>query len=349
MKKFLHILGLVALLSSCEIPFDLEEGGEPKIYMQSQVGAWGVYVMPQVVQPLGGKSVDVSSLDVEVWLDDEQVPVQRYGDYYEGSYGRLCEEGRRVSVVVRGEGLETARGETRVVHSPKVVDYSWTRVQVDTIDATQVSITLDHAPAEGEYYGIQILQSDTIEYMDGSKQGYYTYLTPGYILMAAESVGFDLADFVQVNFDGFFLGGADYKPLTLLTDKHFDGATYRFYLNSFDTSILSGIRDNLPEGDTGIAGGGIVSGQVGGEGGGGEVDPSKIPVKIETRYDFYFHRLSPEFYFYARALYQSNFDFLANMGLIPANFTWSNVSGGMGYVGARGYTRFELVPEEEEL
>lgn len=334
MKKFLHILGLAALLSSCEIPFDLEEGGEPKIYMQSQVGAWGVYVMPQVVQPLGGKSVDVSSLDVEVWLDDEQVPVQRYGDYYEGSYGRLCEEGRRVSVVVRGEGLETARGETRVVHSPKVVDYSWTRVQVDTIRALQVSITLDHAPGEGEYYGIEILEHDQVEYLDGSKRAYLTFLTPGYILTAAESVSLDLADFVQVNFDGFRLGGADYHPLTLLSDKHFDGATYRFYLNSFDTSVLSGIRDRLPDPDTGIDGG---------------VDPSWIPVKKETRYDFYFHRLSPEFYFYARALYQSNFDFLANMGLIPANFTWSNVSGGMGYVGARGSTRFELVPEEEEF
>ena len=33
-------------------------------------------------------------------------------------------------------------------------------------------------------------------------------------------------------------------------------------------------------------------------------------------------------------MYQSNFDFLANMGLIPANFTWSNVDGGMGFVGA---------------
>ena len=98
--------------------------------------------------------------------------------------------------------------------------------------------------------------------------------------------------------------------------------------------LIEGIRDRLPDPDTGIDGG---------------VDPSWIPVKKETRYDFYFHRLSPEFYFYARALYQSNFDFLANMGLIPANFTWSNVSGGMGYVGARGSTRFELVPEEEEL
>lgn len=347
MKKFLHILGLAALLSSCEIPFDLEEGGEPKIYMQCVAQQGCVYVTPQVAQPVSGKAVDVSSLEVEVWLDGEVIPALRRDGYYVADFGSRPEEGARVSVAVHGGGLETARGETRLVPAPNVVDYSWTQVQVDTIDATQVSITLDHAPAEGEYYGIQILQADTIEYMDGSKQYYVAYLTPGYILTAAESVGFDLADFVQVNFDGFRLGGADYQPLTLLSDKHFDGATYRFYLNSFDTSILSGIRDNLPDSDTGIAGGGIVSGQVGGEGGGGEVDPSKIPVRIETCYCFILYRLSPEFYFYARALYQSNFDFLANMGLVPANFTWSNVTGGLGFVGAAASTNLYLDKEEE--
>ncbi len=93
-----------------------------------------------------------------------------------------------------------------------------------------------------------------------------------------------------------------------------------------------------------------MSGQVGGEGGGGggEVDPSQIPVQCTTRYYFVLFRLSPEFYYYARALYQSNFDFLANMGLVPANFTWSNVEGGLGFVGAVSYSSVgPLIPEEE--
>ncbi len=46
------------------------------------------------------------------------------------------------------------------------------------------------------------------------------------------------------------------------------------------------------------------------------------------------HRLSKEFYYYAKAQYQSNFDFLSNMGLTPANFTYSNIRGGIGLIGA---------------
>ena len=65
-----------------------------------------------------------------------------------------------------------------------------------------------------------------------------------------------------------------------------------------------------------------------------EVNPPVIPIGRRTIIHILLSRLSPEFYFFAKALYQSNFDFLANMGLVPANFTWSNVEGGMGFVGA---------------
>ena len=71
------------------------------------------------------------------------------------------------------------------------------------------------------------------------------------------------------------------------------------------------------------------------EGGGPDpLDPSRIPVAIKTIYTFTLSRLSTEFFLYAKALYQSNFDFLSNMGLTPANFTYTNVSGGLGMVGA---------------
>ena len=57
-------------------------------------------------------------------------------------------------------------------------------------------------------------------------------------------------------------------------------------------------------------------------------------METHTEYTFTFCRLSEEFFLFAKALFQSNFDFLSNMGLIPANFTWSNVKGGLGVVGA---------------
>ena len=211
---------------------------------------------------------------------------------------------------------------------PVIKDCSWQRVQVDTIEATEISLTLDKAPSEEDFFAIRIEQTTHVE---GTNTYYTQYITPGYILSAAESGSFDLSDFIQLNFDDETLGCKVYRPITLLTQKQFDGAVYRFYINSFDSSILDGIRDNLPSGDTGVAGGGISSGGVGGSiPGGGEIPD----VKVEMTYTFTLFQLSPEFYYYARALFQSNFDFLSNMGLIPANFTWSNLEGGLGFVGA---------------
>jgi len=68
----------------------------------------------------------------------------------------------------------------------------------------------------------------------------------------------------------------------------------------------------------------------------------KIPVATHVSCDISFYRLSPELYYYARALYLCQLDFLANMGLIPANFTYSNVEGGLGIVGALAGTSVSL-------
>lgn len=44
--------------------------------------------------------------------------------------------------------------------------------------------------------------------------------------------------------------------------------------------------------------------------------------------------VSEEFYRYSLAQYRSRTDFLALMGLAPAQFAWSNVNGGFGFCGA---------------
>ena len=311
MKKFLSIFACLLLAASCEIPFELDQVGDTKIYVQGIVNNGEVFVTAQLAQPITGKvQADVPMEIEKSWDGDE------------------------FSLRVRTSGAAPASGRTTVPPPVEIRDMTWQRVQVDTIDAVDVRLTLDHAPGEGEYYGIQILQHYEVIYKDGSTEEMDIYGTPGYILTASESVSFDLEDFMQVNFDGRYLGGADYMPLTLITQKQFEGNVYQFYLDSFDASILDRIRERMPEGDTGVAGGGIVSGQVGPGSGGQGFDPGKIPVGMKTTYTFTFYRLSRAFFLYAKAMFQSNFDFLANMGLIPANFTWSNVEGGLGFVGA---------------
>lgn len=309
MRKFLSIFACLLLAASCEIPFELDQAGDTKIYVQGIVNNGEVFVTAKVAQPITGKvQADVPMEIEKAWDGDE------------------------FSLRVRTSGVAPVSGRTTVPPPVEIRDMTWQRVQVDTIDAVDIRFTLDHAPGEGEYYGIQILQHYEVTYVDGSSEELDIYGTPGYILTASESVSFDLEDFMQVNFDGRYLGGAEYMPLTLITQKQFEGNVYQFYLDSFDASILDNIRNRMPDGETGMAGGGIVSGDVGP--GSQGFDPDKIPVGMKTTYTFTFYRLSQEFFLYAKAMFQSNFDFLANMGLIPASFTWSNVEGGLGFVGA---------------
>jgi len=311
MKKYLFLFTCLLLAVSCEIPFELDQTGEAKIYVQGIVNNGEVFVTAQLAQPVTGKIQADAPMEIDQTWD---------GDAF--------------SLRVRTAGVAPVSGRTTVPPPVEIRDMAWQRVQVDTIDAVDIRFTLDHAPGEGEYYGIQILQHYEITYQDGSSEEMDVYGTPGYILTASESVSFDLEDFMQVNFDGRYLGGVDYMPLTLITQKQFEGKEYQFYLDSFDASILDGIRGRMPDGDTGMAGGGIISGGVGPGSGGQGFDPGKIPVDMKISYTFTFYRLSREFFLYAKAMFQSNFDFLANMGLIPANFTWSNVEGGLGFVGA---------------
>ena len=348
MKKALHILlwALLTSLSACEIPFELKQEGEPRIYLQCIGDGSGIYVNPTYAAPLAAKSASLEHLSVQLQVNGSPVDVQQLND---GSYfsDTRLQGGDLLDVSVKADGMAPASGSTRAPSKPVVQDVQLKNMQVDTIKATRVSLTLDHAPVEGEYFGIQILANTQISYMDGTSQEFVTYLTPGYILSAAESGNFDLEDFVQVNFDGTVLGGKDFMPITLITQKQFEGNVYSFYLNSFDTSILDNIRKSMPGGDTGVIGGGIISGDIG-TGTGGLPDPSKIPTGMETVYYVSFSALSAEFYSYAKTLYQSNFDFLSNMGLTPANFTWSNVTGGLGFVGALATCRLDAIQIPKE-
>lgn len=327
MKRLFYIFLWGLMLTACEIPFEIKQEGESRIYVQGVADNGLVTISSLYATPIGEEQGRLSGLKTVFSVNGKEVELH-------GSPIPL-EEGDELYVEVSADGLETASGTTIVPPRPQITDLSWERIQVDTIDATEIRMTLDHAPLEDEYYAIQILRRDDVFYAGGDVETFVSYPTPGYILTAAESGSFDLADFIQVNYNGRYLGGPDYQPISLLTKKQFDGALYKFYLNSFDASILEQIRNSMPGGDTGMIGGDIVSGEVGPGSGPGTIPGDiRIPIRVETQYSFTFYRLSPEFYFYAKALFQSNFDFLANMGLIPANFTWSNVHGGLGFVGA---------------
>ena len=353
MKRLLHIVAILFPLAvSCEIPFEFQSESAPRIYVQAIAKDEGAVVVSPYY------AAGVNREDGPGSLKDVQVQVLRNGEasarleladgHFVASWDSPSQEGDEFMVSVAASGLETAEGRTRYPRPLVVKNVEVKEVQADTIRATQIALTLDFTPDEADCFGIQILTTTRFTFLDGSTQDFNYYGTPGYILTASDSGNFDLEDFMQVNYDGLVLGGSEFQPLTLITWKQFDGPVYRFYLNSFDAGILDSIRSSMPDEETGMAGGGIISGEVS-QGGGLEPDPGKIPVDVRTQCRVSFYHLSKEFYQYAKTLYQSNFDFLSNMGFTPANFTWSNVSGGLGFVGAITAVRLDPIEIKEEM
>jgi len=337
MKRFLHIAVLALLAVSCEIPFELDQAGSPLIFVQAVAQDGSMVITPRYAAPVNGGSGKVlpDGLEVRLQVNGKPAAVQSMenGQYRcEGPF----QEGDLFALELSAEGLTSASGSTSLPGKPVITDFSWQNIQVDTIRAVEVRMSLDHAPGEGEYYGIQISCQMNITYADTSTDSFTMAGTPGYVLSAADAGSMDLEDFMQVNFQDGVLGGKDYAPITLVTKKQFDGTLYKFYLDSYDATMLDALRSAMPGADDtgGAVGGGIISGDINEGGGQGGLDPSKIPVAIQTIYTFTLSRLSTEFFLYTKALYQSNFDFLSNMGLTPANFTYTNISGGLGMVGA---------------
>ena len=171
MKKFLHIAALLLLAVSCEIPFDLDQAGEPRIYMQAIAKGAHVRIVPLVANPVTGARVADAPMDIRVELNGEPLSVHPEDSIsYAASYWPI-EEGDEISVTVRSGSLAPVTGVTRFPPSVVVEDFSWERVQVDTIKAVEVSVRLDHEPGEEEYYGIRIHRQDHLLLPD------HTYLS----------------------------------------------------------------------------------------------------------------------------------------------------------------------------
>lgn len=326
MKQFLHILALGGLLgmSACEIPFDIEQKGVSQIYFQAIANADTFMVQPYYAAAIGEPLNNNAQYQATLEVNGESIPLEakRNGRF---QCRHDFQEGDRVRVTVQTESLPLARGETIVQEKPVVTGLDWKQIRTDQLLVTEVQLTLQHTPQEDEYYAIQILATVNTNYSDGTSSEYTYYEIPGYLLSVADSGKIDLEDFLQIDYGpGKTMQNGNRRPFSLLSRKHFEGPRYTFYLNSFDQSIRDIFQEFRLE-------------ETAGEGADEGKEPDKpkvVPTNIKTTYRFYMYRLSPEFYHYAKALYQSNFDFLSNMGLTPANFTYTNVSGGLGFVGA---------------
>lgn len=337
---------LLMSLSACEIPFSLKDTSSPKLFVHCVPADGGTSLLVQYAAPAYGNAKTVtdfhpSSVILRVNGEPQELRADEERDGLLHCAATLL-PGDEVSVEVRAEDMPDASGSSIIPPRPVIASYTCEEVQSDTLQATRVTLSLDHAPEENEYYGLQIWTRTDLVYLEDGQPSFESregYSAPGQAFTQQELAQIDLTDYIQVDFaDGLVSGMARKAPLAILTADQFQGTDYSFYLNSAD---LAWIYDFAGRALPGEDGWNPDAWQERPEGNKEEDTPRRVPVAQQTTCQLILHRLSTEFYYYAKAQYQSNFDFLSNMGLTPANFTWSNIRGGIGMIGAISTARTE--------
>ena len=333
----------VLWMTACDFPFSLKDSASPKIFVYCVPADGGTTLQVQYAAPAYGNSKTVFDFHPSVVLSIGGMPQELTEDPEKPGLLHCTADlwpGDEVTVAAFAEGVPAVSGTTTVPPWPCIRDLSWEQVRTDTLSATRVTLSLDHSPEEGEYYGLQIrTHTDAVYLEDGQPKFESTdgYSAPGQAFSNQELARVDLSDYIQVNFaDGLISGWASREPLALLSAEQFDGASYSFYLNSPDLDWIYGFAGQALPGEDGWDPSQGWDPENGWKPGGNVPDnlPKRILLSETVTYRLVLYRLSKEFWYYAKAQYQSNFDFLANMGLIPANFTWSNIRDGIGMIGA---------------
>jgi hypothetical protein len=380
MKKYVHILLLLALAAvSCEIPFKLDDVSDPAIYVQylpcsgAQNGIKIGYASPAFGNAdMSRRPLNVS--DVTVTVDGVKASVEEINSEEAWNMHTLSltglpelKPGSEVALSVKGNGVPDVHSSTVIPRKPVLKSVELIEETVDTNSVLRVVVKLDKPVEEGEYYGIKAYVRSTTVTLQGKSMFdcqtdttvIVSSFTPGKIASYADLNSLDLDNYTSVGYQNGFLdtGLFSGSAMTLLSQRQFDGDTYTFYANSFDSfDAFEGMFDlnggeipqtppdfEWPEGEEGE-----------GEGEGeGEEDPPTfyMVLSFDHEYRVEIYRLTDEFYNYAKAQYLSTFNMLSNFGVTPPNFTYSNISGGLGIVAGLSVVSSDWIPgprEEEE-
>ena len=330
MKKFTFILALLLAAVSCEIPFELKKGGEACLHVQCfPVMDGGAAVKVSYAAPAFGPAdaypADFQPSSVRMTVNGTEVELEESAGYYR-TY-RNFSEGDEIRLEVSAEGVPPISGTTIVPPRPHIASVSCQVVHPQSID-----------------FGGGVADSDN---QDGGDE-------------AEDGDDGSRNDVLRVTVElsptpsGNEFYGIQIERVTTVQISESQTVEYRFVVSPgqfADLSDLAGIDlDNYVS--VGFRNGVMNASFM------NPMTLLSVRQFNEGKYSFYLnsmdaghyeisvYRLSEPFYYYAKALYASNFDILSNMGMIPANFTYGNIAGGLGAIGAASTDMVVLAPSE---
>ena len=307
MKRALLIISAILLLVSCEFDFDVRNDSKPGLYVACVASSDTVSVRVDYASPLGVNANDIPKVHptgIEVLQDGkalEQV-LERDGVYF---FEAADAAGAEISVKLATESFGSVSGRTKVPSA----DISFDTLELVQSDMMGVKMSvftlqLESQPQEGEYVGVFLTELTRKE----EREDKVKYLRP--MMGTSTNPQVELA---QVDFRAPYMISTgivergDAQHFTIIPAQAFVKGRYSLTLMD-----MGGMRPDRTENKADEAG-------------------SKDAAVC---YGLEVYSVSEEFYRYSLALYKSKRDFLAQMGLAPAQFAWSNMDSGFGFCGA---------------
>ena len=374
MKRSIILFALLAL-ASCEIHFDLDKTSEPAMYVQYLPSPeLDARIMVAYAEPAFDKPAtkphpfDISDVTITVNGAGAKVSEDTLSSWNRHvlivSTPSPIKPGDEISVTVTGKDVPVATASTRVPERPVIKSATFSQEVRDTTDVWKVTIKLDKPVADNEFYALKAIKHSEwysasgpdLMHLQIDTTGYTECFNPGQIIDFTNLNSLDLDNYVTVGYEDGFIT-SDYfsgEFMTLLAGTKFEGDTYTFYINSTDTSLWSDFDFDFG----GVPGSDNFSDFPDDEyydydDPDGEEYPEEPEIWMylgeKSKYRFEIYHLSDEFYRYAKAQYLSNYNMLSNFGITPPNFTYTNVSGGLGIVaGIAGSGTDWIAPPEKE-
>ncbi len=314
--RFLTLSVCLLCAVACEFEFDVRSHAKPGLYIQAvaDVSQDRLLFRLEYAAPAQGNTNDIPSLEISrfmVTLDGTPVEVsQDSTGYYSAALSEnALHPGSSLEVEVRAEGLPEVSSSCLVPSNVAIDSLGHARDTVMMLPIDIFTVALERQPEAGEYVAVRLVRES---WQDGELVG-EEVLSP--MLGTGTDVETEIA---QVSLTNAWIAenSARDEIVTVAPASAFhDGTMVLPFMDFAFVFPGDGVSDE-------------------------EEEPVVYVYKAQAA------SVSESFYRYALACYKSNTDFMAMMGMAPANFAWSNVEGGFGVCAAVGlWSEAVAIPE----
>lgn len=311
-RTILSILGATMLLNSCEFDFEVSSNAKPGLYVQCMAdeGEQKLFMKLQYAAPAQGNTHDIPALSLEslrASVDGQELSIEYIPD---SCYLAACqlEPGKEIRLSVEAKGLAPVSATCRV---PSRISLKGMTHKADTlmmVPMNVLTLEFDRELRDDEFIAVRL---ERTSWFEGDSVKVET-LSP--MLDFGSSTEVETA---QIRFPSPFLIEArgDSTKVTVIPGSGIKGSTVELTSAEFREAMDGMPMPQMP-------------------GAAPLPDPEPRPELLKQEYTATAWTVTESFYRYSLASYKSKSDFMAMMGLAPANFAWSNIRGGFGLCGA---------------